>query len=238
MLLDNIRIVLIQPQFPGNIGAVARAMKNMGLTRLYLVNPAQFPHKDAFIRATNAHDVLENAVVADSLSDVIKNCRLVIGTSTRGRGCAVPALTARETASKIIPEAKNSQVALLFGTEASGMTGEDIKRCNYYGYIPANPEYTSLNLAAAVQTFCYEIFQATDTDKSGPEEISSSYPDNQQLEYFYQHLEQVLLASGFIIKKHPGQIMARLRRLFARARPDEKEMNILRGILSSIEKKL
>jgi len=236
--LDNIRIVLIEPQFPGNIGAVARAMKNMGLAKLYLINPAQYPHKDAVIRATNAQDVLENAIVADNLTDAIKDCRLVIGTSTRGRGCAVPALTARDTAEKIVHEASSSQVALLFGTEASGMTGADIKRCNFYGYIPANPEYTSLNLAAAVQTFCYEIFQAASVEKSYPTEISGKYPDNQQLEYFYQHLEKVLLASGFIIRQHPGQIMERLRRLFARARPDEKEMNILRGILNSIEKKL
>jgi len=237
-VLDNIRIVLIEPQFPGNIGAVARAMKNMGLSQLYLVNPGFFPHKDASIRATNAQDVLENAIVADNLNDVIKDCCLVIGTSTRGRGLAVPAITARATASKIVREAQSSQTALLFGTEASGMTGADIKRCNFYGYIPANPDYCSLNLAAAVQTFCYEIFQAADADKTEPTEMANRYPDNQQLEYFYQHLEKVLLASGFIIKKHPGQIMARLRRLFARARPDEKEMNILRGILSSIEKKL
>jgi len=237
-VLDNIRIVLIEPQFPGNIGAVARAMKNMGLANLYLINPAKYPHKDATIRATNAQDVLENAIVADNLSDVIKDCRLVIGSSTRGRGCAVPALTARASAEKIVAEAGSSQVALLFGTEASGMTGEDIKRCNFYGYIPANPLYTSLNLAAAVQTFCYEIFQAAEVEKSSPEENTGQYPDNQQLEYFYQHLEKVLLASGFIIRQHPGQIMQRLRRLFARARPDEKEMNILRGILNSIEKKL
>lgn len=238
MSLANIRIVLIEPQFPGNIGAVARAMKNMGLTRLYLINPAQFPHKDAVIRATNAVDVLEKVVVADNLNDVIADCRLVIGTSTRGRGCAVPALTARETAEKIVPEAQQSEVALLFGTEASGMTGADIKRCNFYGYIPANPEYTSLNLAAAVQTFCYEIFQCADAVKSQPAEIHGEYPTHQELEYFYQHLERVLMSSGFIIKNHPGQIMHRLRRLFSRARPDEKEMNILRGILTSIEKKL
>lgn len=234
--LDNIRIVLINTQFPGNIGAIARAMKNMGLSRLYLVNPGCQLDKEAYIRATSATNILENAVVADTLSEVISDCTLVVGTSTRDRGMSLPLLTARESGEKIALEAATEQVALVFGQESCGMQGEDLQQCNFHAYIPANPEYSSLNLAAAVQTFCYEIFQASSVARTRPRDYVYRYPKNEEMEYFYQHLEQVLTGVNFIIPQHPGQIMQRLRRLFNRARPDEKELNILRGILSAVEK--
>ncbi|MFK5986718.1 MAG: RNA methyltransferase [Pseudomonadota bacterium] len=240
MISTNIKIILIEPQTPGNIGAVARAMKTMGLNHLVLINPLIFPHKDATIRATNAIDVLENCIIADTLSDVIKECELVIGTSIRDRGGFVPPLTARESAAKLVKESLISPVALVFGTESSGMTGNDIRQCNYYGYIPSNPEFSSLNLAAAVQTFCYEIFQASDLIKTSPEkEIrEESYPTNIQLDYFYQQFEDTLNKSGFINPRHPGLIMQRLRGLFNRARLDNKEVNILQGILKSFQAKM
>ncbi len=234
--LDNIRIVLINTQFPGNIGAVARAMKNMGLSRLYLVNPGCQLDKEAFIRATSATNILENSITADTLSEVISDCHLVVGTSTRDRGMSLPLLTARESGEQIALEAMNTQVAVVFGQESCGMQAEDLQQCNFHGYIPANPDYSSLNLGAAVQTFCYEIFQASEAARAQPRDNAYQYPQTKDMEYFYEHLEKILMDVNFIIPQHPGQIMQRLRRLFNRARPDEKELNILRGVLSAIEK--
>ena len=234
--LDNIRIVLINTQFPGNIGAVARAMKNMGLSRLYLVNPGCSLDKEAYIRATSATNILENTMTADTLDEVISDCHLVVGTSTRDRGMSLPLLTARESGEKIASEAINAQVAVVFGQESCGLQGEDLKQCNFHGYIPANPNYSSLNLGAAVQTFCYEIFQAAEAVRTQPKDDVYDYPENKDMEYFYEHMEKVLMDVNFIIPQHPGQMMQRLRRLFNRARPDQKELNILRGILSAIEK--
>lgn len=233
--LDNIRVVLINTQFPGNIGGIARAMKNMGLSRLYLVNPGCELDKEAYIRATSATNIIENAVIADTLSEVISDCRLVVGTSTRDRGMSLPLLTARESGEKIAAEAVNAQVALVFGQESCGMQGEDLMQCNFHAYIPANPEYSSLNLAAAVQTFCYEIFLASEAERARPRDYVYQYPQSKDMEYFYEHLEKVLTDVNFIIPQHPGQMMQRLRRLFNRARPDEKELNILRGVLSAVE---
>lgn len=236
--LENIRIILVNTQFAGNIGGVARAMKNMGLSRLYLVNPGcAFEDKEAYIRATSATNILEKAIVADTLSEVIADCQLVIGTSTRDRGMSLPLLTARQSGEKIAAEAAAAQVALVFGQESCGLQGEHLNLCNFHGYIPANPEYCSLNLAAAVQTFCYEIFQATEAERTKPRAYEFQYPQSRDMEYFYAHFEKVLKEVGFIVPQHPGQMMQRLRRLFNRARPDEKELNILRGVLSAIEKK-
>ena len=234
--LDNVRIILVNTQFPGNIGAVARAMKNMGLSRLYLVNPGCKLDKEAWIRATSATEILEKIIIADTLSEVISDCQLVVGTSTRDRGMSLPILTARECAQKIAAEAVQSQAALVFGQESCGLSGEHLLQCNFHAYIPASPEYSSLNLAAAVQTFTYELFQAAGLEQARPKEYHFHYPSNQDMAYFYGHLEKVLKDIGFIIPQHPGQMMQRLKRLFNRARPDEKELNILRGILSAIEK--
>ncbi len=243
--LDNIRVVLVNTQFAGNIGAVARAMKNMALSQLFLVNPAKLEDRAAYIRAASATDVLNHAVVCGSLKEAIGDCKLVIGTSTRDRGMTLPMLTARECGEKLVREAVNAQVALVFGQESCGMQGADLEQCNFQGYIPANPDYSSLNLAAAVQTFSYEIFQAVAADQAKARSLSFtqhdisrrevSYPDNMTMEYFYQHLQKVLYEIQFIIPQHPGQVMKRVRRLFNRARPDEKELKILRGILSAIQ---
>jgi tRNA (cytidine32/uridine32-2'-O)-methyltransferase len=239
-MLQNIKIILIEPQTPGNIGAVARAMKTMGLSQLVLVRPSVFPHKDAYIRATHATTILDNCLVADNFTDVIKNCSLVIGTSIRDRGEFIPALSVKETAIKIIQEQANADVALVFGTESHGMTGEDIRQCNYYGYIPSNPDFSSLNLASAVQIFCYEIFQekllCEKQLKDNNLPIERNYPSNKQLNYFYKILETSLSNTGFIRAKHPGIIIQRLRGIFNRARIDNKELNILMGILSSLRK--
>ena len=239
-MLQNIKIILIEPQTPGNIGAVARAMKTMGLSQLILVRPGVFPHKDAYIRATHATNILDNCVVADNFIDVIKDCSLVIGTSIRDRGVFVPALSVKETAVKIIKEHSNSDIALVFGTESHGMTGEDIRQCNYYVYIPSNPGFSSLNLASAVQIFCYEIYQESllfeDDTKFENIVSKNKYPNKKKLDYFYKILETSLLNSGFIRPKHPGVIMQRLKGIFNRARIDDKELSILMGIINSIRK--
>jgi len=235
--LNNIRVILVNTQFPGNIGAVARAMKNMGLNRLYLVNPSCSLDKEAYIRATSATSVLDNCITAETLDEVIHDCHLVVGTSTRDRGLSLPLLTARECGEQLAIEAKQAQVAIIFGQESCGLQSEHLEKCNFHAYIPANPDYSSLNLAAAVQTFCYEIFQSCQVERTQPKESAYPYPSTQDMEYFYSHMEKVLTEVNFIVPKHPGQMLQRLRRLFNRARPDEKELNILRGILSAIDKK-
>lgn len=238
-MLENIRIVLINTFHPGNIGSAARAMKNMGLTKLYLVDPQQFPANEATAMAAGAKDVLANAVITKSLTEAIQDCSLVIGTSARQRTHSWPMLSAHECGTKVVSEATHHQVALVFGRETMGLHNEELQQCNYHAYIPANPEYPVLNLATAVQTLSYEIYQAYIAAQQHPNENSSlpHHPSSQQMEYFYQHLEQVLTETGFLLKQHPGQTMLKLRRLFNRARPERQELSILRGILSSIEKK-
>ncbi|MCX4028528.1 tRNA (cytosine(32)/uridine(32)-2'-O)-methyltransferase TrmJ [Endozoicomonas sp. SM1973] len=239
-MLENIRIVLINTFHPGNIGSAARAMKNMGLSQLYLVDPQQFPATEATAMAAGAKDVLANVVITETLAEAIQDCSLVIGTSARQRTHSWPMLSARECGEKVITEAPHQPVALVFGRETMGLHNEELQQCNYHAYIPANPEYPVLNLATAVQTISYEIYQAYLAAQQYPDDQSTTnapaHPSNQQMEYFYQHLEQVLADTGFILKQHPGQTMLKLRRLFNRARPERQELSILRGILSSIEK--
>ncbi len=245
MPLKNIKIILIEPQTPGNIGAVARAMKTMSLSQLILIKPKIFPHKDAYIRATNATNILDNCVVADTLVEVISDCTLVIGSSIRDRGDFVPPLTVKQAAKKIVEESAKSSIALIFGTESSGMTGKDIRLCNYYGFIPSNPDFSSLNLASAVQIFCYEIYQesllidsSANKKRLNSEIDNTDYPSNKQLSFFYDKFEEILVKSQFINPKHPGLIMQRLRGLFNRARLNHKEISILQGILSSVKQKM
>jgi len=240
-MLNNIKIILVEPQHTGNIGATARAMKTMGLHHLVLINPENFPHKDAYIRATHATDILDRCEVKDNLKVVINDCSLVIGTSTRDRGAYVPALNARQTAEKLIAQATSATVALVFGKESTGLSGEDIRQCHYYGFIPTAADFSSLNLAAAVQTFCYEIFQASfyrENDKEAEVNPRSNndFPKNEDLVFFYERLEHLLTQSNFINQKHPGIVMERLKAVFKRARLDQKELNILQGMISSLEK--
>ena len=236
-LLAPIRIVLVTPSDPGNIGAAARAMKTMGLKRLYLVAPEAFPHYKASIRASNALDILADLMVVDNLEEAIHGCHLVLGTSTRQRELNWVSLTAREAAEKIV-EPPQQEIAILFGCERSGLTNQQLQRCHFQISIPANPEYSSLNLASAVQIVCYE-FRMTILQKKGNIVVKqSNLASVEQLEYFYQHLEAVLTAVKFLQPFRSQQIMDRLRRVFSRAELDETETKILRGILSAIQKKL
>ncbi|VXA78653.1 MULTISPECIES: tRNA (cytosine(32)/uridine(32)-2'-O)-methyltransferase TrmJ [Aeromonas] len=235
-MLDQIRIVLVNTSHTGNMGSAARAMKTMGLTRLVLVDPQALPDDGAHALAAGASDVLANARVVSTLDEAIADCGLVIGTSARSRTLSWPMLDPREAGEKAVGEGMQHPVALVFGRERTGLTNDELQKCHYHVAIPANPEYSSLNLAMAVQTICYEVRMCWLQDQAPEVESEADYPSAHQLEGFYQHLEQTLLKTGFIADDHPGQVMSKLRRLFNRARPEAIELNILRGILTSIQK--
>ncbi|KFC06645.1 tRNA:Cm32/Um32 methyltransferase [Trabulsiella guamensis ATCC 49490] len=238
-MLQNIRIVLVETSHTGNMGSVARAMKTMGLTNLWLVNPLVKPDSQAIALAAGASDVIGNAQIVDTLDEALAGCSLVVGTSARSRTLPWPMLDPRECGLKSISEATHAPVALVFGRERVGLTNDELQKCHYHVAIAANPEYSSLNLAMAVQVIAYEVRMAwLATQERGEPEQShdeTPYPLVDDLERFYGHLEKTLLATGFIRESHPGQVMNKLRRLFTRARPESQELNILRGILASIE---
>lgn len=237
-MLDNIRIVLVETSHTGNMGSTARAMKTMGLTNLYLVNPLVRPDSQAIALAAGASDVIGNATIVDSFDEAIAGCSLVVGTSARSRSLPWPMLEPRECGQRAAQESEHAPVAIVFGRERVGLTNDELQKCHYHVQIPANPEYTSLNLAMAVQILSYEI-RVAHLDRQAakyPPVGEEAYPLVDDLELFYSHLEQTLHHTGFIREKNPGQVMNRLRRLFTRARPEAQELNILRGILASIDK--
>ncbi|PTA50165.1 tRNA (cytosine(32)/uridine(32)-2'-O)-methyltransferase TrmJ [Shewanella morhuae] len=235
-MLSNIRVVLVGTSHPGNIGSTARAMKTMGLSNLYLAEPRVEPDGHSIALAAGASDILKHLVKVDSLAEAIADCSLVIATSARSRTLDWPMLEPREAGVKLATEALSGPVAIVFGRENHGLSNEELQQCTYHVAIPANPEYSSLNLAQAVQIICYETRVAHLAQKEVIEEEPTEYPLAADQERFFAHLESTLLATGFIIKNHPGQVMMKLRRLFSRARIESPEMNILRGILTSIEK--
>ncbi|MGL4249629.1 MAG: tRNA (cytosine(32)/uridine(32)-2'-O)-methyltransferase TrmJ [Aeromonas sp.] len=235
-MLDQIRIVLVNTSHSGNMGSAARAMKTMGLTRMILVDPQVLPDESAFALAAGASDVLANARIVPTLAEAIADCGLVIGTSARSRTLSWPMLDPREAGEKLVIEGRQHPVALVFGRERTGLTNDELQACHYHVAIPANPEYSSLNLAMAVQTLCYEVRMRWLQGQAIEPEEEVAYPSAAQLEGFYRHLEQTLLKTGFIADDHPGHVMNKLRRLFNRARPEAAEVNILRGILTSVQK--
>lgn len=234
-MLNNIRIVLINTSHPGNIGSAARAMKTMGLTQLYLVSPKEFPHPKAIELAAGAADILDQAVVVAELDEAIADCSLVVGTSSRSRAIPWPLLSPRELAEKAQVEAVNNKVAILFGREQSGLTNEELHRCHFHLHIPSNPDYCSLNLASAVQVIAYELCVASQAEAVATP-WDYSFATQQDMEGMFAHLEKVLIEIDFLKPEAPRQLMTRLRRLYNRARLDEMEVNILRGILNAIEK--
>lgn len=234
-MLENIRIVLVNTSHTGNIGSTARAMKTMGLSQLVLVEPVSPPDGKSSALAAGAGDVLANAKTVSTLEEAVSDCGLVVGTSARSRTHSWPMLDPRDCGVKLIQEVAKYPVALVFGRENNGLTNEELQQCHFHVCIPANPEYSSLNLAAAVQTLCYEIRMAFLNQNEYPD-VEQEYPLSENLERFYEHLENSLSKTGFIVKNHPGMVMTKLRRLFNRARPESAELNILRGILSSIDK--
>lgn len=232
--LSAVRIVLVEPQHPGNIGAAARAMKAMGLSDLALVAPAVFPHADATARAAGADDLLAAAGVCETLDEAVSDCRLVLGTSARSRRLPWPLLDARDAAARALEAAAAGPVALVFGRERSGLANTELDRCDAHLQIPCNPDFSSLNLAAAVQVVCYELRLAAGAAVDRPDEYDPP-ATAAELEGFYRHLEEVMTAAGFLDPEQPKWLMRRLRRLFARAAPESAEVNILRGLLKALD---
>jgi TrmH family RNA methyltransferase len=236
-MLSNIRVALLNTSHPGNIGAAARAMKTMGLTDLWLLNPLHFPDAEATARASGADDILARAQVRQHLDDLLEDCRLVVGASARTRSIPCPVLSPRECAPMVKDESGDGRVAVLFGCEQSGLSNAEIDRCHYLVRIPVSSLYASLNLAAAVQVIAYELFVAHVTKESGtigrsPEHVPVSAGE---MERFYEHLEATLVQLEFLDPSNPRHLMRRLRRLYNRARPDANEINILRGILTAAQ---
>ena len=238
--LRNIRIVLVRPTHPGNIGAVARAMKTMCIEALCLVEPAEYLGAEARARAAGADDILLRAQRCESLLEALRDCRLVIGTSARSRGIAWPSLTPALCAQRLLEEGGHGPVALVFGREKMGLTNAELDLCQYVVGIPANPDYASLNLAGAVQVLGYELLCASTQESTAPEWRESRVPlaRNDDLQRLYSHLQEVLVETGFLDPAKPRRLMRRLYRLFNRAYLDENEVNILRGILTAVQQRM
>lgn len=238
--LDNVRIVLSHTSHPGNIGAAARAMKTMGLSALYLVNPKSFPDTEADARASNARDILEKASVVSDLEGALYDTVLAVAMTARARNLASRTLDARQIAKELLAHARHSPVALVFGRESAGLTTAEISKCQLTVQIPTNPDYSSLNLAAAVQIMTYELrmaFNETTEQSLHPATKPIHQPASfSEVELFYRHLEHAMIASGFLNPKEPKRLMQRMRRMFARTQLEKEEVNILRGVLSALEK--
>ena len=239
-MLDNIRIVLINTHHPGNIGATARAMKNMGLTRLYLVNPLDFPSFEASQRASSASDVLTDAVVVETLAEALQGCSFVCGTTARLRSVKWPQVDARECGVALHQESEQHEVALVFGRERSGLTNDELELCQTLVNIPTAEAYSSLNLSQAVQVLCYEILMASQQgkpkavpahDDAGVDE-KDKVATNDELEGMYDHFVDALTSLNFFGSRNPEHVMRKLRCLYGRARPTKREVQIMRGVLS------
>ncbi|MBC3954577.1 tRNA (cytosine(32)/uridine(32)-2'-O)-methyltransferase TrmJ [Pseudomonas triticifolii] len=243
-MLQNIRVVLVGTTHPGNIGGAARAMKNMGLSRLVLVDPRIFPSPDADARASGATDILEGAQVVATLEEALVGCRLVLGTSARDRSLPWPMLDPRASGVKVVEQAgQGAEVALVFGREHAGLTNEELQRCHFHVHIPSNPDFSSLNLAAAVQVLSYEVrmswlaaSEQPAQDEASKAAHSAELATMDEMEGFYGHLEATLVAIGFLDPEKPRHLMARLRRLFGRSEVEHSELSILRGILTETQK--
>ncbi|MEE9331147.1 MAG: RNA methyltransferase [Methylophilaceae bacterium] len=234
-ILNNIRIVLCQTSHPGNIGSAARALKTMGLSHFYLVKPKQFPDAQASSLAASAEDLLEKAVVTETLSEALIGCAFAVGVSARKRYLSHEAVNAREAAIEASSIATTQPVAFVFGTEISGLSNAELGCCQRLTMIPANPEYSSLNLAAAVQIICYELRMAITDGKIEPQE-KPERALNEDLERFYAHLEETLIGIGFLNPNEPKKLGERLRRIYARAQLEKEEVSLLRGVLTLTQK--
>jgi len=236
--MNNLSVVMVQTSHPGNIGAAARAMRNMGLRHLSLVAPATFPSEEASARASGADDVLETASVFPDLAAAVADCRLVIGASARLRSVPWPVLTPREAAGLAASSARDVPVALVFGRESSGLSNDELDLCTHLVHIPTAADFSSLNVAMAIQVVAYELRLAClatgDASADAPPAIVAQASVS-EMEGLFAHLEQALDDIGFIDARRSQKLMRRLRRLFHRAAPNPEEVNILRGILSAAQ---
>ncbi len=238
--MNKIRIVLVRPSHPGNIGAAARAMKNMGLQQLFLIAPEEFPSEVATARASGAEDVLVDAQICDELEQAISDCHYVVTTTARNRSLQWDNVDASKAAKKIINQSQEGNVAVVFGPERTGLTNQEIELSHQLIHIPVNPEFSSMNLAAAVMLVCYEIRMAF-IDVPEPyvsESEVEKHATSGQVEGFVEHLHQIMDEIGFLTNKPSDRLMGRIRRLFNRSRMSEQDVNIMRGILAGIQSKI
>lgn len=244
--LAKIRVVLSHTSHPGNIGATARAMKTMGLSQLTLINPKRFPDDEAVARAAGADDILQRACVCTSLDEALADTVFAMAVSARQRSLGPPPLPAREAAPLLLAQLAGSagmavsEVALVFGNETAGLSNEEVQRCQRAVFIPANPDYSSLNLGAAVQLLCYELrlaaFSGSPPVLSKAISFASPPATHADVERFYEHLERVMIETGFLDPQQPKRLLPKLRRLFGRAELERDEINILRGVLDAVER--
>jgi tRNA (cytidine32/uridine32-2'-O)-methyltransferase len=234
----TVRIVMVETSHPGNIGAAARAMKNMSLQRLYLVRPQRFPDGEAMARASGAADILDAATVCDTLPQALAGCTMVFGASARSqRTLPWPQLDARGTALLVAQQPPQSEVALVFGREHSGLSNEELALCHTLLHIPTNSEFSSLNVAAAIQVVSYELMMARRGEWRAPPSNKEDEPASaDEVEGLIDHLERTMVTVGFLDPANPRHLVRRMRRLFSRARVEKTEVNILRGVLSAVEK--
>jgi len=239
--IENIRVVMVETTHPGNIGATARAMKTMGYNNLYLVKPKIYPNAEATARAAGADDILSKAVVCDSLEEALHGCVAVVASTARPRTISHSVFTPREYAPKLYEMVKLGPVALVFGRESSGLSNEELEYCNVILQIPTNPEFSSLNVASAVQILCYEfiqLLQLEDADKidaGSDDKEKTRLATADEMNYFYEHLEQSMIDVGFLNPEQPRKLIRRLKSLFNRAHLDENEVSILRGFLAAVQ---
>ena len=236
MKFDSIRIVVVATSHPGNIGSTARAMKTMGLHRLYLVTPKTFPDPRAHEMSAGAYDVLlEKVVVTDSLEDALKGCQLILATSARPRDIALSGLTPAECATRIAETPDNTEIAIVFGREHSGLTNDELLQCHYHIHIPSNPEFSSLNLSQAVQIVAYELRMKLLSPTAAVETSHDTLATADAVEQFYTHLREVLIDIDFLKPSNPRRLFQRVRRMFNRIQLESMEINILRGILTHVQ---
>jgi tRNA (cytidine32/uridine32-2'-O)-methyltransferase len=242
-LLSRIRFVLVETSLSGNIGATARAMKNMGLSRMALVRPKlgeRFADADALARASGADDLLARATVHDSLAEALTGCRLVFGSSARLRSLEWPQVDPAGAASRLIGEAARGEVALVLGRESSGLSNDELALCHFLVHIPTNPDFSSLNVAAAAQVFAYEIRRTLLARENATPDLVPGLDDRpelataEEMDGFHDHLMRTLIAIDYADRDQCTTLSRRLRRLFHRARPDRTELNILRGVLAKM----
>ena len=238
-LLNSVKVVLVGTTHPGNIGATARAMKNMGILDLALVEPKEFPSDVATFRSKAAKDILEKASVHTSLEEAISECELVVGTSARGRTVPWPVLNPREAAEEMHKSSLNGKVAIVFGREDRGLTNEELGLCNFHVHIPSDPEYSSLNLSQAVQILAYEIRLSYLQDRHVNKEYwDVELANNEQTERLINHMDELMREVDFYDVKNPRKLLVRVRRFFKRSKIDVMEANIFRGLFATIQKKL
>ena len=237
-LNEFIQIVLVETSHPGNIGSVARAMKNMGLSRLALINPKKFPHDEATALAGNAGDVLEQSQVFSSIEEAVKNSKIIFATSARERTIEWPVASVKDAAQEINQlAAENIEVSILFGREDRGLTNEEPQLSNKHLIIPADPEYPVLNIAMSTQVVCYELYKASHNEPIGPWQDFPEYT-SQELQHLIDHFNETVFKLDLIDPKNPKQILTRMERMFRRLYPDQMEGNFLRGFLKAVNNKI